>query len=363
MKDYVLITVIKGSNRNAGPKAPRDIDTILKETGKVETVLLESKRHLDYPLFLRLIEQLKRVRAEGRKAILQYPLQPFFFFEGQELFKEAYSYLDPERTVLWVHDINKIRFPERPECRAELAWLQPFRHFIVHNKAMEAYLREHLSLDSCIRNEMFDYIVPPANEPKGRPAAPGSEPEPRTEPGLRLHPGSGAEPQLAFAGNLIHEKSPFLYELEQEKMRFRLNVYGKREELIKNAKICYRGNFNADLLPRRLCGDLGLIWDGALDSLEVNAYKNYTRYNAPHKFSCYMAAGLPVVAWREAAIAEAIRKYRVGYLIDSLYEINGLDLSRYEEFRENARALGQKVQSGYFTKQVFAQIEGLWDAV
>ena len=319
MKDYVLITVIKGSNRNAGPKAPRDIDTILKETGKVETVLLESKRHLDYPLFLRLIEQLKRVRAEGRKAILQYPLQPFFFFEGQELFKEAYSYLDPERTVLWVHDINKIRFPERPECRAELAWLQPFRHFIVHNKAMEAYLREHLSLDSCIRNEMFDYIVPPANEPKGRPAAPGSEPEPRTEPGLRLHPGSGAEPQLAFAGNLIHEKS--------------------------------------------LCGDLGLIWDGALDSLEVNAYKNYTRYNAPHKFSCYMAAGLPVVAWREAAIAEAIRKYRVGYLIDSLYEINGLDLSRYEEFRENARALGQKVQSGYFTKQVFAQIEGLWDAV
>ena len=100
-----------------------------------------------------------------------------------------------------------------------------------------------------------------------------------------------------------------------------------------------------------------------MDSTDVNAYKNYTRYNAPHKFSCYMAAGLPVIAWREAAIAEVIRKYQVGYLIDNLYEINDLDLSLYEEYRENARKLGEKVRSGYFTKQVFEQIERLWETI
>ena len=43
MKEYTLITVIKVSNRNAGPKAPRDIADILKQTDKVETVLLEAE--------------------------------------------------------------------------------------------------------------------------------------------------------------------------------------------------------------------------------------------------------------------------------------------------------------------------------
>lgn len=345
MKKYVLITVIKSSNRNAGPKAPKDISEILERTGEVESVLLESEEHKDYPLFLHLIQELKRVRAENRNVILQYPLQPFFFFEQQELFKKAYSFLDPYKTILWVHDINQIRFSERPECKGEMEWLKPFQNFIVHNRAMEEYLRERLSVKNCIQNEIFDYLY---------------EPETRQEHRERK---ADLKPKIVFAGNLAHDKSSFLYDLDWDRMEFRLNVYGKREGLLKNPGICYRGNFGTDVLPGRLQGDLGLIWDGAMDSSDINTYKNYTRYNAPHKFSCYMAAGLPVIAWREAAIAKVIRKYRVGYLIDNLYEINDLDLSQYEEFRENAQALGQKVRNGYFTKQTFAQIERLWDAV
>lgn len=342
MKEYVLFTVIKSSNRNAGPKAPLDIGRILERTGKVESVLLESEEHKDYPLFLRLIREVKRIQEEDRKVILQYPLQPFSFFEQQELFSKAYSYFDPNKTILWIHDINQIRFSQRPECRAEVEWLKPFHYFIVHNAVMEKYLREYIPTGRYICNEIFDYLC-------------GDD--------IIWQTSANEEIQIVFAGNLIHEKSPFLYELEPEKMRFRLNVYGKREELIKNEKICYRGNFNADILPGRLHGDLGLIWDGFLDSTDVSAYKNYTRYNAPHKFSCYMAAGLPVIAWQEAAIAEVIRKYKVGYLIDNLYEINDLDLSLYTEYQRNAQDLGQKVRSGYFTKRVFEQIEECWDAL
>lgn len=341
MKEYALITVVKSSNRNAGPKAPQDIANILEKTGKVESILLESKEHMDYPLFLHLIRELKRVYAENRKVILQYPLQPFSFFEQQELFKMAYSFLNPEKTVVWMHDINQIRFPERPECSGEMEWLKPFQNFIVHNNAMEEYLRERISIENCIQNEVFDYLY---------------ESKVKQEQRERE---TGSEPMIVFAGNLAHDKSSFLYELVLDKMRFRLNVYGKREGLLKNSKVCYRGNFDTDTLPGQLQGDMGLIWDGAISSENINSFKEYTRYNAPHKFSCYMAAGLPVIAWREAAIAEVIRKYQVGYLIDSLYEINDLDLSRYEEFRENAQALGQKVRSGYFTKQVFAQLEGI----
>ena len=345
MKEYVLISVIKSSNSNAGPKAPKDISEILERTGKVEPILLESEKHMDYPLFLHLIQELKRVRAEGRKAILQYPLQPFFFFEQQKVFAEAYSYLDPDNTVLWIHDINKIRFTQRSECYTELEWLKPFRHFIVHNAVMEKYLQEQLGVGRYIQNEIFDYICTVNNQQETQRNA------------------SDFIPQVAFAGNLEREKSFFLYDLEPEKMSFRLNVYGKREGLIKNAKICYRGNFSPDILPGQLKGDFGLIWDGAISSENINSFKDYTRYNTPHKFSCYMAAGLPVIAWREAAIAEVIRKYQVGYLIDSLYEINDLDFSLYEEYRKNAQKLGEKVRSGYFTRQVFEQIERIWKAV
>lgn len=345
MKEYVLITLIKRSNCNAGPKAPRDICNILKKTGKVESVLMESEINQDYPMFLRLIQELKRVKSEGRKVILQYPLQPFFFFEQQKLFAEAYSYLDPDRTILWVHDINRIRFAQRTECQGEMEWLKPFHHFVVHNARMEQYLRKYLLVVDCISNEIFDYV---SAEKKGQEFYSGN-------PGL--------EQEVVFAGNLIREKSPFLYDLDSKKMNFRLNVYGKREELMKNGKIYYQGNFSADLLPSRLRGDLGLIWDGGIDSADISTYKNYTRYNAPHKFSCYMAAGLPVIAWREAAIAEVIQKYQVGYLIDNLYEINSLDLSRYPEYQRNAQDLGEKVRSGYFTKRVFAQIEERWNAL
>lgn len=345
MREYVLITVVKGSNSNAGPKAPVDICDVLKKNGKVESVFLESEKNQDYPLFLRLIQKLKRVRSEDKKVILQYPLQPFSFFEQQKLFAEAYSYLDPARTMLWVHDVNQIRFAQRPECRMEMKWLKTFRYFVVHNNAMENYLRNYLPAINCIQNEIFDYICVEGEEGEA-------------------HPGEvGSELQIAFAGNLVSEKSSFLYNLERKKMNFRLNVYGKREELMKNEKICYQGNFRADILPNRLHGDLGLIWDGGIDSADINTYKNYTRYNAPHKFSCYMAAGLPVIAWQEAAIAEVIRKYQVGYLIDNLYEINDLDLSRYTEYQRNAQDLGQKVRSGYFTKRVFEQIEECWDAL
>ncbi len=40
-------------------------------------------------------------------------------------------------------------------------------------------------------------------------------------------------------------------------MNFRINVYGKREALIKNKKINYCGSFRADILPDKLRE----IWD------------------------------------------------------------------------------------------------------
>lgn len=338
MEKYLLITLVKGSLGNAGPKAPLDICDFLEKTGKVEVMSFCSEMGMDYPLFLKLLPVFETIKREDRKVILQYPLQPFHYHEKQELYAKLLEYLEPERTWLWVHDVNHLRF-KMEYYDDELKWLGHFKKFIVHNGRMERYLKEHIEVTKCIQNEIFDYQCCSESIKDDR--------KPQEQSLLRV----------VYAGNLTKEKSPFLHTLSKEEMKFRINIYGQREGLIPNSQINYCGSFQADVLPDKLCGDIGLIWDGEIDSAkDISMQKNYTRYNAPHKFSCYMAAGLPVIAWRESAIAEVIRKYRVGYLIDNLYEINELDLSRYAEYQKNAALVGEKVRSGYFTKRVFEEL-------
>lgn len=341
MKKIQIFTIVEGGLGNAGPKAPLDICRILQETGKAEAFSMSSEAGMDYPLYLKALSHLREIRQEGAELILQYPLQPYLYHERQQQYSELLRELNPDKTWIWVHDINRIRIPDRKCYDAEMDWLKPFRYFIVHNSRMEQYLRQYLNMEKCICNEIFDYIC------RG------------TFVGRCRQRPVNCMPEIIYAGNLVNSKSPFLYELSEEKMGFRMNVYGKREALIKNKKVTYCGSFGADILPDKLRGDLGLVWDGVVDApSDTMPQRNYTRYNTPHKFSCYMAAGLPVIAWKDAAIADEIRKYQVGYLIENLYEINELDFSQYDTFRANAEKLAVKVRDGWFTKKVF---QAMWE--
>lgn len=48
----------------------------------------------------------------------------------------------------------------------------------------------------------------------------------------------------------------------------------------------------------------------------------YLRINNPHKLSLYLAVGLPVIIWDEAAEAEFVLRENVGFTIKSLYELS-----------------------------------------
>jgi len=340
MKRILLLTIVKGSLSNAGPKAPLDICRILSDIEGTDIFSLSCEKGLDYSAYLKALTYLRNVKKEEVMIVIQYPFQPDHYHEKQRLFVELLKEMDPCRTWIWVHDINHIRFPQLGCYNEEMEWLRPFKYFIVHNNRMEGYLRKYINIDKCIHNEVFDYIC---------------------REGLVIHHRQSSinhTPEIIYAGNLIDSKSPFLYGLAAEKMDFSINVYGKREELIKNRKINYCGNFNADILPDKLRGDLGLVWDGTVDaSSDTMPQRNYTRYNTPHKFSCYMAAGLPVIAWKDAAIADIISKYQVGYLIENIYEINQLDYAQYDTFRKNAERMAVKVRDGWFTKRVFQAIQ------
>ena len=107
-------------------------------------------------------------------------------------------------------------------------------------------------------------------------------------------------------------------------------------------------------------GSFGLIWDG--DSLETCSgdYGKYLEYNNPHKLSLYIAAGIPVITWKGAAIADFIKKYNIGFTVNSIYEISEIigkmTLSEYEEYKNNLKGLQEKVCSGFFTKMALEKI-------
>lgn len=51
-------------------------------------------------------------------------------------------------------------------------------------------------------------------------------------------------------------------------------------------------------------------------------FGQYLKLNNPHKTSLYLASGIPVIIWKEAALASFIVENNLGFAVDKLSEIN-----------------------------------------
>ena len=115
-------------------------------------------------------------------------------------------------------------------------------------------------------------------------------------------------------------------------------------------------------MPYVLDGQFGIVWDGnSIDSCE-GASGNYLRYNNPHKLSLYMAAGIPVITWHEAAIADFVKKHAVGITVRSLRELpealKAISDKQYEEMKSSILQIQEQVISGYyFNRAIDAALE------
>ena len=159
---------------------------------------------------------------------------------------------------------------------------------------------------------------------------------------------------IAIAGNLDPVKSPFVEKL-QSLVGVKIHLFGPNYmHTFENSNLVYHGVYSADELPSYLLGSFGLVWDG--DSIETcaGATGNYLRYNNPHKLSLYLAAGLPIVIWREAAEAKFVIENGVGVTINSLYDLAGVlekvTMIQYEEMCRSVARISFKLRQGEYTK-------------
>jgi hypothetical protein len=170
--------------------------------------------------------------------------------------------------------------------------------------------------------------------------------------------------EIVFAGHL--EKSDFIYDLGHIK-DWQFNIYGSdfKYERNKNDDTVYKGEFPPDEIVYHLEGSFGLVWDGA-DSrnIETNRFGNYMRFNNPFKFSLYLAAGLPVIAPKSAAIAKMIVENKIGFVISTLEDLNTVNITDedYCTMRQNVKVIQQNIVAGNYLKNAVQKLETLIEA-
>lgn len=341
---------------NAGSKAREDIYTIAERMGFTPlSVLLPAppKRHNDWDTLKRwyrtdkVLKKALLSRKKGDFVLLQFPMLHF----SCELFRGIRK---AERrgihVILLVHDLESLRYHlteneknlfQRLGDRAEKKCLLAAGSVIVHNEAMAGALMKTYGTpkERLHSLELFDYITD---------AATGYE-------------KNGDE--VAIAGNLDPEKSAYLLKLPGN-VRFRLFGKGYVPDA-EQKNITYLGTVLPAQLPEKLLASFGLVWDGPSAKSCEGPFGEYLQYNNPHKTSLYLAAGVPVIAWEKAAIAEFIKKNGCGFTISSLSEIapmlSSLTAEEKEEMAKNAQRVGNQLRQGYFTQKVILEIRKQWE--
>ena len=341
MKYFLKEEFLKDSGaRNAGNKARNDVEEIVKREGYQPLLLtvedwyqmgtVKAQQHKAKAL-AQAFSQLK----SGDQLLIQFPMLHHSFFTTRLVRKIQRRGV---QVYFIIHDLEALRYanldtvPLKHKIRVHLqesSLLKVADGVIAHNPIMKSVLVEKgIPEHKLVILEIFDYLIPNYQEKDGL---------------------SKGQP-IIVAGNLAQEKAGYLYQLPA---RPAYNLYGVGfDESRALANETYFGSFLPDELPAALEGGFGLVWDG--DSAETcsGVFGEYLRYNNSHKASLYLAAGFPLVVWKQSALSHFVLENGCGIAVESLHDlsqaIEQLDDKDYQDLVEKTKYIGKKIRDGFF---------------
>lgn len=320
-----FLSEAKTNDAHAGSKARNDVEIILNEKGYIPVPLYNGGNR--FKILFTMLEILNKTTSNDY-IVIQYPM-----LQGYNFWLKFLSRL--RKVIVIVHDLPVLRV--QGNSKRDIKSLVNVNYIISHNKYMSNYLvRNGINKDKIYNLNLFDYLV--------------------DINGLELKEYTN---ELCFAGNL--EKSNFIYSLPKEVINLGIALYGVGYNENRGKKLNYMGSYNPNEIIQHLDGKYGLIWDG--DSCETCAgnFGEYMKYNNPHKLSMYIAAGIPVVVWSEAAVADFVNTNKIGISVSSLDNLdktlNSIDDVEYNEMKKNVINLRNKVIDGQFLKKQLNAIE------
>lgn len=322
----LLLTTLVPDEKTAWSKARADVGAILQANGYSSLQLPQLSNPLDAAKFW---SRLHGELAGGGHMLIEYP------FEQRKRAYLLYLFrrFAPVQLYALLHDLDSLRF-DQAQGR-EMAVLGLFDGLISHNASMTRWLREKGYRKKIVELGMFDYLNPPVT--------------PFHEHGI------SSPVHMLYAGNLNYAKASYIYREEVGALKnVQLSVFGPyfESERAAGPAVVHKGAFdpNRPVLDRRY--HFGLVWEGTSLGTCEGPYGRYLRYNNPHKASLYVSLGLPIVIWRQAALADFVVRHRIGLAIDRLEEVEGLasrvDSDAYLSMVANVRALRRRVGAGEF---------------
>ena len=261
--------------------------------------------------------------------LLQYPVKKYFSFLCNV------ARLRGAKTIALIHDLGSFR-RKKLTVEKEIIRLMHADYVIASNDTMRQWLKEHGYKHPLGALGLFDY---------------------RSISQFRNQQPTDTL-RLVYAGALAMRKNAFLLKLAEQEMSFELHIYGKREglpEMQDNTRMIFHPFTPADTFIQEAEGDFGFVWDGdSLDSCTGN-FGEYLRWNSPHKVSFYIRAGLPIIIWKQAAVASIIEQEGIGITIESISELGDvlktITPERLAEMRENVRRVSDCLSHGHFLQE------------
>lgn len=340
MKKYV-IDLKQGEYFNAGFKAKVDVDNILQKDGfEVKYLKVkDAKTMIDkikncrsaYRQLVKILDEIERDSI----LIFQYPIDLITYKFAKKIKQVCVS--KNIKTVCLVHDVvalhhlNKFADLYYNKLKREIKFFDSFDYIISHNKSMTKYFTDNaIDKSKIIDLGIFDYIID---------NVPSIDTEKRNK--------------IIIAGNLSKWKSGYIYVLNNLKSEnYNFELFGSEYNGEKNKFVNYNGAFKSDELPLHINYGFGLIWDGSSIDKINGSFGEYLKYNNPHKFSLYMATGIPVIVWKQSALADFVKENEVGYTIDSLNDLEKifeqLTVDDYDRLQKNVKFIQDKVIRGGF---------------
>lgn len=251
------------------------------------------------------------------------------------------------KIIILSHDLNSIRYNSLKRRRQEIRQFKSASCIISHNIKYTEALREMGIEVPIVELGVFDYLLD----------RPCSELPRRTFSKI-----------ISFVGNL--EKSEFIEKWINLPRDYDIELIGgcsdeKKGRLKSKDKFIYKGSYSPEEVPFKITGSFGLVWDGySVDSCDKGGKMGeYLKYNNPHKFSLYLASGIPVIVWYGSALASFVKENKVGIVVSSLKDIDDIfsDMSEseYKIMLDNIKPIQQKITSGGFVFEALKKAESL----
>lgn len=295
----------------AGNKARTDTVRILIESGYKHISLYTSKNKRIIVLFQMILNTIKAFFLAKKDDIvfIQYPYYPEIVNKAFMTFLRFGRMIKRFKICLLIHDSVGLRNvnAEGETLKKELALLDKSDYIICHNESMVKAFKENGGKGNYLILGPFDYMY------NGKLAE-------ITDTGVIT---------VCIAGNLSKEKCGYIYSLDSIK-NCKFNLYGVGYSGTDSDTVKYKGKFAPEELIEHLSGNFGLVWDGESKDTCTGVFGSYLKYNNPHKLSLYIAAGLPVIVWRQAALAKHVEKMGIGIAIDSLDDIGKVSINSNE---------------------------------